>query len=1026
MLGSSGHDGYGAFPSIAWPLNRKETGISHVGLDVLKPGVLGGMLPRAGGGSTDPQVSWLPLSKPADRQTRGIVREAYGLVVVRPPTRIPGFLKRPKAPSQQEMLRQMQIVNRELDIPPEIIVDALQEASVDTTCESASPFTGNVVACCRPVVDCSAVLQSRNLSKKALSYRLAVLRNKVDVKPGLSTGKANANESHGYRWSSRRKWALYAGGECNSELWAMPLLAESNKQYALDELGPTGDRADAKPAIEFTTAIRQVSARDSHPGFACVRTDSMVALIQAMEVSNAAARNLRIRAELVGDPYSYDGGDQWTTHVSWSPWNVSELALASGTGAVRLWDCSLGRQTELKTSDDMGLHGLQWNCCEYWNSPRHLLCANPDRAYYLDSRAGKSSLEPLLSLKQSEFAFGSESLTAVLPSELHPMHAVVASTHALRIFDQRYPGKPILTWSVPQVQSDPPVYLHSALLPNYEDGKAAAIFATARGSSQTYSFVYGQRDQDSPYVSLEQGMLKSAASTATIRETIQDSLAIDPQEHKDMVAAHTFSNIYPTAPLAGFAPSLVPPETTQKGSRSASKASFAEVVCIAVDELGKVVGHRLSIAPSANAASASSIAANRRWTDFSVNDGVLVDGMGIVLQSKESRRQYQENAWAEIRKRALAYQRVDMQNAYRYLADGEAVQSEASKLTNGAASLDGLASALAHALPVVASSRKTAFDLVSEMLAGLPAPGASTQLPSWSSASTSLRSGLLQLKDRGLEDDLARKDPASLARAILDTNKNHREPKGSGKMLACVSPAWKVLTTRFSAKQKASNDERYERVVMRAAEDLVLSRISIDAASLPEQPQGAIDTTGFVAARQKRSRESPTIRPECAAAAKNRARLDLETKVAALSGAAGTLRDAWDGGSPSAGDIPGRPAPTRPESTWSVRSQRGKQKQPLARSGVYSGGISTALEANTLQNTLQNTQTEPIVSSSISRNIGFLSADAAPSPLPYVSTPTPAVFSQASSQRRKTFAQHQQRSAAPGQRKKKKVRKTGF
>ncbi|KAJ2397735.1 hypothetical protein GGI23_003431, partial [Coemansia sp. RSA 2559] len=95
-----------------------------------------------------------------------------------------------------------------------------------------------------------------------------MLRDKADVKPDLSIGKRGIDEAHGYRWSSSHKWVLYPGGECNSELWAMPLRAEAKTNHAQNEDSPLANNLEAKPAMEFTTAIRQVAARESHPGFA--------------------------------------------------------------------------------------------------------------------------------------------------------------------------------------------------------------------------------------------------------------------------------------------------------------------------------------------------------------------------------------------------------------------------------------------------------------------------------------------------------------------------------------------------------------------------------------------------------------------------------------------------------------------------------------------------------------------------------------------------------------------------------------
>ncbi|KAJ2845066.1 hypothetical protein GGI22_006677 [Coemansia erecta] len=489
-----------------------------------------------------------------------------------------------------------------------------------------------------------------------------------------------------------------------------------------------------------------------------------------------------------------------------------------------------------------------------------------------------------------------------------------------------------------------------------------------------------------------------------------------------MISAYTFSSGYPTVPLAGFALSLVTPGISRKKNDPLSKAPFPEVACISVDDLGKVVARRLYIAPSADAASPRNIVAavSSRWADFKVSDGVLTDGMGLVLQSKESRDKYLDNAWAEIRKRALAYQRVDMQDIYRYLVSGGVVHPEtrnepsANAATEEIMSLGSLADALVRVLPAMASNRKTAFELVSGILAGLPAqtPRASTQLPSWSLAGTALRRDLLLLKEKGLEGNLAKKDPSGLARYIRNVGRNYRVIKGPGRPLTCVMPAWNALKAVFATKKKILDYEYYGRV----AEDLVLSRISIDAASVPEQLQNSTDP-GAVATQKKRKHDGAALLSEYIST-----RLDLGAKVAVLAGAAGALRDAWDSGSLSTDVVHDRQASTHPESVWSVRSQRGKQKRPP----VSNGETSVALEAHALQ----ATQTEPI---GVSRNASIASADAMAAPSPIYVPTLPIGFSQASFQprhekkKKKKQQQQLEHSAAPSQKSaKKKARKTGF
>ncbi|KAJ2523914.1 TATA box-binding protein-associated factor RNA polymerase I subunit C [Coemansia sp. RSA 2049] len=990
--------------------------------------MLGGMFPTVGSYGNEPTVAWQPLSRLADRQSLGIVREEFDPVALRPPTRIPGFLKRSKDLSHQEMLRQIQVVHRDLDIPPRVILDAIHEATVDTMCESASPFTGNVVAQCRPVLNTSELFQSETKSTKGRNPFFEVHRCKMDVKPDLLANNSGAIGNCQYGWSTNHRWVLYPGGECGSELWAMQLLTDSSVQCAPYKHDPESFSPDVGPIVEFTTAIRQIAARDMHPGFACVRTDSMVTIVQVTEAYNSSGLNARIHANIVGEPYTYDNGDQWTTHVSWSPWNVSELALASATGAVRLWDCSRGIQTEIKARDAAIRNRLQWNCCEYWNSPRHFLCANPDSAFYLDGRIGLANPTPLLSLNQSAFAFSNERITTVLPSALHPMHAIVASTHALRVFDQRYPGKPVIAWSMAHMQNDPPVYLHSELLSNYEDGKAAIILATSKMSTQTLSFVYGKHSRDSPYVSLEQGMLKSVTPTSTIRETIQDPLAIDPQEHKNLVSAYSFSGDYPTAPLVGLAMCLTFPEKGRKvgGGYYNINGVYAGMACISVDEVGKVVGRQALIAPSANATALAKKSTYKQWAGFKEREGALIDGMNTVLQSKKNREECQERAWNEIRKHSLAYRRVNMQDIYKYLVDGELVlpstrytwrnrykqrneSDPKEEMVNGnVVTVDVLASALGSILPELASDRKTAFDLVDLVLAKapVPRPRASAQLLSWYGVGKKLRRGLIMLKKKELEGYLLANAPPEVARFLLDISRRYVKPKLPRRVDgASTDPALQVLSSLFVAKHLyMAHNPHYESAIMRAAEDVALARFRIDGVSPPEQVHAS---SGEASANESASGENAAAanpaqkrrRRNGIAPAQDTMKLDLEAQVAALGGAAGTMRDIWDSGNPPI-DIPARPPAGWPRSTWVVRSQRERQTKQPSRSTANSA-VAAAVA-------------------------GTGSSEAMAPSRPALSTQPVDVFSQALSQRHVSFARQSSTMPSQKNKKRKKARKSGF
>ncbi|KAJ1734261.1 TATA box-binding protein-associated factor RNA polymerase I subunit C [Coemansia biformis] len=684
-----------AFPAAVWPLNRSEAGI---GCAALVPAGLAGSVALIPALSTPgdrradaASVHWHPASFQHGLRTHGLLSEPRPPVTLRPPTRTPGFLKQAECPPYYRMVYNFRRAHGDLDIPHELLATAFQEAEADGGWDNIPSMKGGVVAVCRPALgDRWPPNPPPNAGETGGSAEdnLRGLRFKRDIKPALATraraegddGDSEAASEPGV-WSSRREWAMYASGECGNELWALPLPLPDDGAHAFPSLRrcgsaiPDATAAEVAPSIEFTTPIRQVAAHSSHPGAVCVRTDSMVAIVGLSQCHRGPNWTPYVSADVVGHPYSYDSGDRWTCHASWSPWRATEIALASGTGSVRLWDCAAGREVLLKDAEQAGSYDIQWNCCEFWNSPRHLLCANPDALYFLDARAGRTQTA-IMSLPESPFALSGEAFTAICPSALHPLHAVAASTHAIRVFDQRYPKQPVMAWEHGSTPADPPIYLQSSRLPNYADGHAACILAATEKSSRIYCYVYGQGGSDQPYTSLDQSVLRPAAHASTVYETIQDALAIDPQRSEDMTSAYTHIAEYPTARLAGFSLSFMAPVDGTDAGVAGTRAP-ADSVCVSVDELGAVVGHHVVVAPSAStgngfkapASAHSGLLYSGVWNAAREVDGTIIDGMNLVLRERRSTDGTREATWAELRKRSEAYIRTDMSQAYRGLLE---------------------------------------------------------------------------------------------------------------------------------------------------------------------------------------------------------------------------------------------------------------------------------------------------------------------------------------------------------------------
>ncbi|KAI8325567.1 hypothetical protein GQ54DRAFT_204385 [Martensiomyces pterosporus] len=754
------------FPSIVWPLNRKETGAGYSAVEPFDLGACSHMLPviRALSDDTPPgKISWQPASIQPDPRSHGIIEEVGKPVVLRPATRIPGFLTESAEPDYREMTLQFEKLHKDLDIPHDLLVGAFKEASGESVGNPTGFTQGNLVACCRPALSTHQPPKDTAVALGSAWPTSAQFQRDVKLGPDDRRGEQGLE----YRWSSHREWTLYAGGECGNELWAAPIPAAGDSGEMFPSLrfrsgaGQPASDVDVQASIEFTTPVRQIIARNPHPGFACVRTASMVSLLSITQCYSSSNWTPYIKASIAGCPYSYDDGDPWTCHVSWSPWTLSEAALASGGGYIRLWDFEAGRGSELKTGDGLEDYDIQWNCCEYWNSPRHILCANPDELYFLDARAG-SSKTSIMSIPDSAFAFDEEMFTAICPSAMHPMHAVAASTHAIRVFDQRYLKQPVVAWRHNNPLTDPPIHLQSSDLPQYSMGRAAAIVAASEESSQIATFVYGQHSSDGPYISIEQSMLSTSTGTLSIQETVQEGLAIDPMENKDMTIGYSHIPRYSTPHLAGLAFHIMP-----QGSGNASTATSA--VCLVLDDLGTLIGHRLHVMPSADSGIVETpcdvVFRPPMWQSVSMCGQSIIDGMGLSFMDKAKADARREMYWSELRKRSMQYERIDLQRVHRYLvqemgtAGGASSHASGRKYASGKAAdysrrLQDISASTSKRIARMANSEVSAYDvssLIISILSSKPA-NLSKELPTWTADGKRIREAMVSLGPVAVEE----------------------------------------------------------------------------------------------------------------------------------------------------------------------------------------------------------------------------------------------------------------------------------
>ncbi|KAJ1964694.1 hypothetical protein GGI12_001263 [Dipsacomyces acuminosporus] len=233
-------------------------------------------------GTISDTVCWQPASLQPDPLTNAILQEVGSPVTLRPATRVPGFLAESKNGNYKEMARQFEKLHKDLDIPHDLLSGAFKEAATDSAWDSSRYTEGSLISCCRPALGSQLLLEDVNADADREWYTAARFRKDVkpicDFSPGDGDGDGyDADEySTGYGWSSHREWALYAGGECNNELWAAPLPAAGDEGDTFPSLqfrpnrGQSAQKTEVRASIEFTTSIKQIITNNLHPGFACV------------------------------------------------------------------------------------------------------------------------------------------------------------------------------------------------------------------------------------------------------------------------------------------------------------------------------------------------------------------------------------------------------------------------------------------------------------------------------------------------------------------------------------------------------------------------------------------------------------------------------------------------------------------------------------------------------------------------------------------------------------------------------------
>ncbi|KAJ1680343.1 hypothetical protein EV182_000178 [Spiromyces aspiralis] len=279
-------------------------------------------------------------------------------------------------------------------------------------------------------------------------------------------------------------------------------------------------RPDDRVISSFMTPITEIKSIPSDPRLLAVRTRGGISMLATFE-SFAPSGAPRIEAVTLPTQYSFGEANPWVINMSPNRWNVADMVLSSSDGSIHLWNYNEMFVQTLRGPKDGGGH--EWGICEYWNSPMTLMAADGRSLAMLDSRAGPQCCATTLFSLEGErstdnvaaTAYGHEYITAACPSEGHIMHALVATNKTLRIYDQRYAKRPVMSWTHAFLPYDPPRFIASvhtdygtaSTLDPSLPGAATSVVLASKVLAKSAIYTYSQYGHTVPYVSLDQSGL---------------------------------------------------------------------------------------------------------------------------------------------------------------------------------------------------------------------------------------------------------------------------------------------------------------------------------------------------------------------------------------------------------------------------------------------------------------------------------------------------------------------------------------
>ncbi|XP_070542297.1 TATA box-binding protein-associated factor RNA polymerase I subunit C-like [Ptychodera flava] len=228
---------------------------------------------------------------------------------------------------------------------------------------------------------------------------------------------------------------VYPSGMLMNTLNLRSLHVNSSQAQQLFEFGELQQ-------YEINGSIYQInSVQYPEASFVGVRTSDRCHILEVQEDGDSS-RNFKVK---VKDTLQFNSS---LTSICLSQYIPGECVISTDTGAIKLW--TVGQSLQDVFESDSGLFFPcedKWRECHFGGHPRLLVVTDRTGLKLLDLRDNSCCLDtPLFSLPSMYLGTNRR----VMATKQHPRnqyHHFIATQNALLLLDERFPQKPVLTWS---------------------------------------------------------------------------------------------------------------------------------------------------------------------------------------------------------------------------------------------------------------------------------------------------------------------------------------------------------------------------------------------------------------------------------------------------------------------------------------------------------------------------------------------------------------------------------------------------